>query len=139
MRIVVPIKQVPETDTVRMDEQTGTMIREGVAAIVNPLDLYSIELAIRLREQHGGEVIAISMGPPNAERALREAIAMGCDRAVLISDKAFAGSDTWATPSWTCRSLRTSAGSTGSRRALAASAAWLRTATRCWTSRCRPC
>lgn len=97
MRIVVPIKQVPETNAVKMDEATGTMIREGVEAIINPLDLYAIEIAIRLREQHGGEVVAVSMGPPKALSALKEAIAMGCDSAVLLSDKAFAGSDTWAT------------------------------------------
>ncbi len=97
MRIVVPIKQVPETNAVRMDEETGTMIREGVEAIINPLDLYAIEIAIRMREEHGGEVVAVSMGPPKAITALREAIAMGCDLAVLISDRAFAGADTWAT------------------------------------------
>ncbi len=97
MRIIAPIKQVPETNAVKMDESTGTMIREGVEAIINPLDLYAIEIAIRLREQHGGEVVVISMGPPKAETAIREAIAMGCDRGVLVSDKAFAGSDTWAT------------------------------------------
>ena len=97
MRIIVPIKQVPETNAVKMDEESGTMIREGVEAIINPLDLYSIEIAIRLRHQHSGEVVAISMGPPKAITALKEAIAMGCDSAVLISDKAFAGSDTWAT------------------------------------------
>ena len=97
MRIVVPIKQVPETNAVTMDEATGTMIREGVEAIVNPLDLYAIELAIRLREAHGGETLAVSMGPPKAQTALREALAMGIDSAVLLSDKAFAGSDTWAT------------------------------------------
>ena len=97
MRIVVPIKQVPETNAVRMDETTGTMIREGVEAIVNPLDLYAIESALCLREQRGGEVVAVSMGPPSAVRALREAIAMGCDSAVLVSDTAFAGSDTCAT------------------------------------------
>jgi len=100
MRIIVPIKQVPETNAVKMDEATGTMIREGVEAIVNPLDLYAIEIAIRLRESGPagtGEVIAVSMGPPKAMTALREAVAMGCDSAVLISDKAFAGSDTWAT------------------------------------------
>ena len=97
MRIIVPIKQVPETNAVKMDETTGTMIREGVEAIVNPLDLYAIESAIRLRETHGGEVTAVSMGPPSAVKALREAIAMGCDAGVLVSDKAFAGSDTWAT------------------------------------------
>lgn len=97
MRIVVPIKQVPETSAVKMDEATGTMIREGVEAIINPLDLYAIEIAIQLREIHGGEVVAISMGPAKAALALREAIAMGCDSAVLITDRAFAGSDTWAT------------------------------------------
>jgi electron transfer flavoprotein beta subunit len=100
MRIVVPIKQVPETNAVKMDEATGTMVREGVEAIINPLDLYAIEIAIRLREAQpagSGEVIAVSMGPPKAVAALREAIAMGCDSAVLVSDKAFAGSDTWAT------------------------------------------
>ncbi|MGA2265564.1 MAG: electron transfer flavoprotein subunit beta/FixA family protein [Phycisphaerae bacterium] len=97
MRIIVPIKQVPETSAVKMDEATGTMIREGVEAIVNPLDLYAIETALVLREQYGGEVTVVSMGPPKADRAVREAIAMGCDRGVLLSDKAFAGSDTWAT------------------------------------------
>jgi len=97
MRIILPIKQVPETTGVRMDERTGTMIREGVEAIVNPLDLYAIEAALRLREARGGEVIALSMGPPTAAKALREALAMGADSAVLLSDKAFAGSDTWAT------------------------------------------
>ena len=97
MHIVVPIKQVPETNAVRMDEDSGTMIREGVEGIVNPLDLYAIEAAIRLAERHGGQTTAISMGPPRAVTALREALAMGIDSAVLISDKAFAGSDTWAT------------------------------------------
>ena len=99
MRIIVPIKQVPETGAVKMDDQTGAMVREGVEAIVNPLDLYALELALRLREQAPGdvEVVTISMGPPTADKAIREALAMGCDRGVLISDKAFAGSDTWAT------------------------------------------
>ena len=97
MRIIVPIKQVPETGAVRMDEATGTVIREGVEAIINPLDLYAIELAIQLRQEHGGEVVALSMGPSSAEAALREAIAMGCDSGVLLSAPAFAGADTWAT------------------------------------------
>ena len=97
MRIVVAIKQVPETKSVRMDEKTGTVIREGVAAIINPLDLYAIELALLLREEHGGEVVGVSMGPPKAVTALREALAMGLDSAILVSDAAFAGSDTWAT------------------------------------------
>lgn len=97
MRIIVPIKQVPETNAVRMDEATGTMIRDGVEAIINPLDLYAIELAIQLREKHGGETMALCMGPPKADSALREALAMGIDSAVLVCDKAFAGADTWAT------------------------------------------
>jgi electron transfer flavoprotein beta subunit len=100
MRIIVPIKQVPETNAVKMDEATGTMIREGVEAIINPLDLYAIEAAIQLREAAPAgavEIVAVSMGPPKAAVALKEAIAMGIDSAVLVSDKAFAGSDTWAT------------------------------------------
>jgi electron transfer flavoprotein beta subunit len=100
MRIIVPIKQVPETNAVKMDEATGTMIREGVEAIINPLDLYAIEIAIQLREAAppgSAEVVALSMGPPKAASALKEAIAMGIDSAVLVSDRAFAGSDTWAT------------------------------------------
>lgn len=97
MRIIVPIKQVPETNAVRMDEQTGTMIRDGVEAIVNPLDLYAIEIALQLREQHGGEVVVLSMGPAKAIVAIREAISMGADGGTLISDRKFAGADTWAT------------------------------------------
>jgi len=97
MRIIVPIKQVPETSNVKMDPVTGTMIRTGVEAIVNPLDLYALEAALRLREQHGGTITTISMGPAVAEKALREGIAMGCDDAVLLTDREFAGSDTWAT------------------------------------------
>jgi electron transfer flavoprotein beta subunit len=97
MRIIVPIKQVPETNTVKMDEKTGTMIRDGIESIINPLDLYALETALQLRQEHGGEVITISMGPAKAVSALREAVAMGCDSAMLLSDKAFAGADTWAT------------------------------------------
>lgn len=97
MNIIVAIKQVPETSNVRMDPVTGTMIREGVESIINPLDLYAIEAANQLKEAHGGKVTVLSMGPPNAEKALKEAIAMGCDDAVLITDRAFAGADTWST------------------------------------------
>lgn len=97
MHIVVPVKQVPETGNVKMDEKTGTMIRDGVESIVNPLDLYAIECALLLKEAHGGTITVISMGPPKAEKAIREALSMGCDEGVLLSDKAFAGADTWAT------------------------------------------
>jgi len=97
MRIVVPIKQVPETGNVKMDEETGTMIREGVESIVNPLDLYAIECALQLKEDHSGEIQVLSMGPPKAEKAIREALSMGCDDGILLTDKHFAGADTWST------------------------------------------
>lgn len=97
MHIIVPIKQVPETSNVKMDPETGTMIRTGVEAIINPLDLYAIEAALRLRETLDARITVITMGPPKAEKALREAMAMGCDAGLLISHKAFSGSDTWAT------------------------------------------
>ena len=97
MKILVPIKQVPESSNVKMDADTGTVIRAGVETVVNPLDLYAIETALRLKERYGGEVTAVSMGPPSAMRVLREAAAMGCDRCVLLSDKRFGGADTWAT------------------------------------------
>jgi len=97
MNIIVPIKQVPETSNVKMDPETGTMMRDGVESIINPLDLYAIEIAIQVKESHGGRVTAVTMGPPSADKALREAIAMGCDDGVLISDRKFAGADTWST------------------------------------------
>lgn len=97
MHFVVCVKQVPETTDVKINPQTNTLIREGVASIINPFDLYAIEEALRLRDKMGGKVTAVSMGPPQAETALREAIAMGVDEAVLVTDRAFAGSDTWAT------------------------------------------
>lgn len=97
MHFVVCIKQVPETADVKIDPETNTLMREGVDSIVNPFDMYAIEEALRLKEQLGGTITAISMGPPQAEAALREAIAMGVDKGILVSDRAFAGSDTWAT------------------------------------------
>jgi electron transfer flavoprotein beta subunit len=97
MRIAVLIKQVPETTNCQIDPETGTLCREGVAAIMNPFDTYALEEAVRVRDKLGGEVVALSMGPPQAEVMLREAIAVGADRAVLVTDRAFAGSDTWAT------------------------------------------
>ncbi|MDP2939893.1 MAG: electron transfer flavoprotein subunit beta/FixA family protein [Candidatus Omnitrophota bacterium] len=97
MNIIVCIKQVPETTDVRINPETNTLIREGVKSIINPFDMYAIEEAIRLKEKFGGLVTVVSMGPPQAEAALREAIAMGADEAVLVSDRAFAGSDTLAT------------------------------------------
>jgi electron transfer flavoprotein beta subunit len=143
VRIVVPVKQVPATDAVRMDPETGTMVRSGTEAVINPLDLYAVEAALQMRERlvaasaaasaatpagpgpsgdgaprqnastaasgegdDAGEgdaasavveIIAITMGPPPAEAVLREAISLGCDRGVLLSDRRFGGADTWAT------------------------------------------
>ncbi len=97
MQIVVCIKQVPDTADVRIDKETHTMVREGVPTMVNPFDLYALEEGLRLRERCGGTVVAVSMGPPQAADALREAIAMGVDEAVLLSDRGLAGSDTLAT------------------------------------------
>ncbi len=97
MEIIVCIKQVPDTADVKINPETNTLIREGVKSIINPFDMYAIEEGIRLKEAHGGKVTVITMGPPQAETALREAIAMGVDDAILISDRAFAGSDTYAT------------------------------------------
>jgi electron transfer flavoprotein beta subunit len=98
MRIAVLIKQVPETSGVRLDDATGVMIREGVTAIVNPLDLYAIECALGLAEElPETETVVFSMGPPAAVQALREAISMGIDHGFLVSDRTFAGADTLAT------------------------------------------
>ncbi len=97
MNIVVCIKQVPDTNEVKIDQVTGTLIREGVPSIINPDDKNALEEALRLKDNHGAHVTVISMGPPQAEKALREALAMGADEAVLVSDRAFAGSDTLAT------------------------------------------
>jgi electron transfer flavoprotein beta subunit len=97
MNIIVCIKQVPETTEVRINPETNTLVREGVKSIINPFDMYAIEEGVRLKEKFGGKATVITMGPPQAEAALREAISMGIDDAVLICDRAFAGSDTWAT------------------------------------------
>jgi len=97
MNIVVCIKQVPDTTEVRIDRETNTLIREGVDSILNPFDTYAIEEALQIKEKLGGKVTALTMGPPQAEAVLREAVSMGIDEVVLLSDRAFAGADSWAT------------------------------------------
>ncbi|SRR6056297_1131145 len=97
MNIIVCVKQVPDTNEVKIDEEKGTLIREGVPSIINPEDKIALEEAVRLKEEFGGKVTVISMGPPQAKDALIEAYAIGADQAILLSDKKFAGSDTWAT------------------------------------------
>ncbi|MCX7786399.1 MAG: electron transfer flavoprotein subunit beta/FixA family protein [Spirochaetes bacterium] len=97
MQIVIPIKQVPDTSKVKLDPESGTIIRNPADAVMNPLDLYALETALRFKETYGGKITIVSMGPSSALRMLKEALAMGCDEAFLLSDKAFAGADTWAT------------------------------------------
>ncbi|MFC1532283.1 electron transfer flavoprotein subunit beta/FixA family protein [Thermodesulfobacteriota bacterium] len=98
MKIIVTVKQVPDTHEVKIDSKTGTLMREGVPSIINPEDKNAIEEALRIKESYDDvEVTALSMGPHQAESALREALAMGVDKAILLSDRAFAGADTLAT------------------------------------------
>lgn len=97
LRIIVPIKQVPDMTTVKFDTEKGTMDRGSAAAEINPFDLYAIEAAVQIKERTGGTVTAISMGPPGANAALRDAISRGVDRGILLTDQAFAGADTLAT------------------------------------------
>ena len=97
MKILVFVKQVPKTDDVRLDPITGNLQRDGVESMMNPLDMNAVEAAVRLKEENGGEVVAISMGPPQALACLKTALSLGCDRAVLLSDRAFGGADTLAT------------------------------------------
>jgi len=97
MNIIVCIKQVPDTTDIKIDPITNTLIREGVSSILNPFDLYAIEEAIRIKEKYDGKITAISMGPPQVESALREAVSIGVDEIILLTDRKFAGADTWAT------------------------------------------
>ncbi len=106
MNVVVCLKQVPGTTQVKIDPETNTLIREGIENIINPFDTYAIEEGVRLRERFGGKVTAISMGPPQTEAALREAVSLGADEGILLSDPAFAGADTWATSCTLSMALR---------------------------------
>ena len=96
MRYVVCVKQVPDTTEVKIDTERGTLIREGIPSILNPFDQFALELAISIK-QEGDEIIAISMGPPQAKKALLKCLALGADKAILLTDSIFAGADTWAT------------------------------------------
>lgn len=107
MHIIVCVKQVPDAKDVRMDPRTNTLSREGVEAIMNPYDRHALEEAVAIKEQLGGTVTVLSMGPPQAEAILREAIACGADEGILVSDRAFAGADTWATSYTLARAIQT--------------------------------
>ncbi len=107
VNITVCIKQVPGTTQVKINPETGTLIRDGVEAVVNPFDEYAIEEALRIKDRIAGTIVkVITMGPPQAETALRSAIAMGADKGYLITDRAFAGSDTWATSYTLARGIK---------------------------------
>ncbi len=112
MRIFVLVKQVPNTTQVKLDPKTGSLIREGVEAIMNPEDRHAVEAAVEIKAELGGEaeVQVLSMGPPQAVDVLTEALGMGADRAVLLSDLLFAGSDTWATSTVLARAVAHLAG-----------------------------
>lgn len=107
MNIVVCVKQVPDAKDVRLDPKTNTLAREGVESILNPYDQHAVEEAVRLKEQQGGEVTVLTMGPPQAEAVLRLAISCGADKGVLVSDRAFAGADTWATAYTLAKAIET--------------------------------
>lgn len=106
MNIIVCVKQVPDTTEVRLNPETGTLIRDGVPSIINPDDKAGLEAALQMKDQYGARVIVVSMGPLQADAALRETLAMGADEAYLISDRAFGGADTWATSSTIAAAIR---------------------------------
>ncbi|MBF0477777.1 MAG: electron transfer flavoprotein subunit beta/FixA family protein, partial [Deltaproteobacteria bacterium] len=106
MNIIVLIKQVPDTAEVKIDPKKGTLVREGVESIINPEDVHGIEAAVSLKEKFGGHVTALTMGPSQAIDALSEALARGVDTGVLLTDRAFAGADTWATSYTLCAAIK---------------------------------
>lgn len=106
MHIVVCIKQVPDTKNVRIDPDTHTLVRQGVESIINPFDLFAVEAALKIKDENGARVTVITMGPPQATEALRDTMALGVDDAVLLSDRAFAGADTWATSTTLSAAIR---------------------------------
>lgn len=107
MKIIVLVKQVPNTAEVKLDPKTGNLIREGIESIINPDDRHALEAAARLREVAGGKVTVLSMGPPQAIDAVSEAMGMGADEGILLTDRAFAGADTWATSSTLGKAVET--------------------------------
>jgi len=106
LHAIVCIKSVPDTTEVRINPETNTLMRSEVESVINPFDTYAIEEAIRLKEAHGGKVTVITMGPPKAEKELKEAVAMGCDEAVFLCAPEFAGADTWCTAYTLAQAIR---------------------------------
>jgi electron transfer flavoprotein beta subunit len=106
LHVIVCIKSVPDTTEVRFNPETNTLMRDEVESIINPFDMYAIEEGLRIVEAHGGKVTVLTMGPPKAEKELKEAVAMGCDEAILLSAREFAGADTWATAYTLAQAIR---------------------------------
>lgn len=106
MHIAVCIKQVPDTKNVRIDPDTHTLVRQGVESIINPFDLFAVEAALKIKDETQATITVLTMGPPQADEALRDALSRGVDNAVLLSDRAFAGSDTWATSTTLAAAVR---------------------------------
>jgi len=106
MNIIVCLKQVPGTTEVKIDPATNSLIRQGIPNIINPFDTYALEEGVRLKEKYGGKVTVVTMGPPQAEAALREAISLGADEVFLLTDRAFATADTWATANTLAAAVR---------------------------------
>jgi electron transfer flavoprotein beta subunit len=106
MHIAVCIKQVPDAKNVRIDPDTHTLVRQGVESIVNPFDLFAVEAALKIKDEFGAHITVLTMGPPQADEALREVLSRGVDDALLLSDRAFAGSDTWATSTTLSAAIR---------------------------------
>lgn len=107
MNIVVCLKQVPDTTVVKIDPVKGTLIRDGVPSIINPEDKHALEAALQIKEKNGAHITVISMGPPQAKEALREALCMGSDEAILLTDRAFSGADTLATSKTLAAAIKT--------------------------------
>ncbi|MEG0516500.1 MAG: electron transfer flavoprotein subunit beta/FixA family protein [Cetobacterium sp.] len=97
MKIIVCLKQVPNTSEVKINKETGTLIRDGIESIINPDDKYALEMALKLKDKYNAEVTILTMGPAQAKDAINEGLSMGADMGILLTDRAFAGSDTWAT------------------------------------------
>jgi electron transfer flavoprotein beta subunit len=106
MHIVVCVKQVPDTTEVKVNQETGTLIRDGVPSIINPFDQFALEQGIRIKEATGGELTVLSMGPPQAQKVIMLSLAIGADKGVLLTDRAFAGADTWATSYTLARAIK---------------------------------
>ncbi|MGL6166692.1 MAG: electron transfer flavoprotein subunit beta/FixA family protein [Fusobacteriaceae bacterium] len=97
MKVIVCLKQVPNTSEVKINSETGTLIRDGIESIINPDDRYALEMGLKLKDDYNAEVQILTMGPPQAKDAINEGLAMGADKGILLTDRSFAGSDTWAT------------------------------------------